>query len=51
MNHLRIVLKSAVKARYFINFDYKMSKRICQAYVCVEYFMCELISDVINFCI
>ena len=33
-------------AKFFINFDYKMSTRIyC---VCIEYSMCDLICDVIT---
>jgi len=36
-------------ARYFINFDYKMSTRIY--YVCIKYSMCDLFCDVITCCV
>jgi len=33
-------------ARFFINFDYKMSTR--KYYVCIKYSLCDLICDVIT---
>jgi len=47
----RVIIKSALKpaimARFFINFDYKMSTRIYK--VCIKYSMCDLICDVITY--
>jgi len=40
------VLKTVIKARFFINFDYKMSTSI--SYLCINYSMCDLICDVIT---
>jgi len=48
-NRHLIVLKLAIMARFFINFDYKISTRIY--YVCIEYSMCDLICDVITCCV
>jgi len=36
-------------AKFFINFNYKMSKRMQQ--VCIKYSMCDLICDVIICCV
>jgi len=38
-----------MKARFFIDLDYKMTTRIYQ--VCITYSMCDLISDVITCCV
>ena len=36
------------EAKFFINFDYKISTRIL--HVCIKYSMCDLILNVISYC-
>ena len=45
-NRHYIVLKPAIMAIFFVNFDYKMSTRIY--YICIKYSMCDLICGVIT---
>jgi len=45
-NHHQIVLKPTIMARFFTNFNYKMSIRIYQ--VCIKCSMCDLSCDVIT---
>jgi len=42
-------IKTVIKAKFFINYDYKMRKRML--YVWINYSMCDLICDVITCCV
>jgi len=44
-NHL-IVLKTVNEARFYVNFDYKISTRILCVFI--KYCVCDLICDVIS---